>query len=62
MYDNEFFILFCAILRQYEQMGLMANEIKNYTLLYESFAKAAENMITSGTRDSAGVLLERGAT
>lgn len=42
-------------------MGFMANEIKNYSLLFESFQKAAELMITSGTRDSASILLERGA-
>ena len=40
---------------------MMANEIKNYTLVFQSFDKAAELMITNGTRDSAGILLERGA-
>lgn len=39
----------------------MGNEMKNYALLFESFQKAAEYMITGGTRDSAGILLERGA-
>ena len=39
----------------------MANEQKNYKLTYESFEKATELLITTGTRDSAGILLERGA-
>ncbi len=39
----------------------MANEQKNYKLTYEAFEKATELLITTGTRDSAGILLERGA-
>lgn len=39
----------------------MANEIKDYSLLFDSYKTAAENMITSGTRDSAGIILEREA-
>jgi tetratricopeptide (TPR) repeat protein len=47
--------------KQYEQIGLMANENKNYKLVLDSFEKATELLITNGTRDSAGILLERGA-
>jgi hypothetical protein len=39
----------------------MANELKNYKLAFESFEKATELLITNGTRDSAGILLEKGA-
>jgi hypothetical protein len=39
----------------------MANDNKNYNQTYELFEKATELMITNGTRDSAGILLERGA-
>ena len=42
-------------------MAFMANEQKNYKLTYDSFEKATELMISTGTRDSAGILLERGA-
>ena len=50
-----------AAAKQHEQVGFLANEIKNYALLADSFEKSAELMITSGTRDSAGIILERGA-
>lgn len=47
--------------KQYEQAGIIANDIKSYNQTYEMFEKATELMITNGTRDSAGILLERGA-
>ena len=47
--------------RQYEQAALMANDIKDYNQTFQLFEKATELMITDGTRDSAGILLERGA-
>jgi hypothetical protein len=53
--------LFLLFSRQYEQAGFLANDNKNYTLVAESFEKSAELMISSGTRDSAGIMLERGA-
>jgi hypothetical protein len=42
-------------------VAFMANEMKNYVLVYESFSKACELLITHGVKDSAGILLERGA-
>jgi hypothetical protein len=47
--------------RQHEQIAFMANEIKNYQLVEDSIRKASDLMIENGTRDSAGILLERGA-
>ena len=39
----------------------MANEAKNFALTYESIEKAADLMMTDGTRDSAGIILEKAA-
>ncbi len=47
--------------RQYEQVALMANEMKNYALVVESITTAADLMLTDGTRDSAGIILDRAA-
>jgi len=47
--------------RQYEQVSFLANEAKNYQLTYESIEKAADLMMTDGTRDSAGIILEKAA-
>lgn len=47
--------------KQWEQISLLANEDKDYPLLMEAIEKAADLMVTSGTRDSAGIMLERGA-
>ncbi|RNA22637.1 gamma-soluble NSF attachment -like [Brachionus plicatilis] len=56
--NNSFF----SAAKQYEQVGIIANEIKSFSLVYNSFFKSAELMILNGTRDSAGILLERGAS
>jgi len=47
--------------KQFEQVGFLANEMKNYALTYESIVQAADLMLTDGTRDSAGIILERAA-
>ena len=47
--------------KQYEQVAFLANDLKNYSLVCESFDKSAELMIITGTRDGAGIMLERGA-
>jgi hypothetical protein len=47
--------------RQLEQVAFVANELKKYDLTYQSIYKAAELFIEIGTRDTAGILLEKGA-
>lgn len=47
--------------KQYEQIAFLANENKDYQLTYESIEKAADLMLTDGTRDSAGIIIEKTA-
>ncbi len=47
--------------RQYEQAGFIANEAKDYNLVYELIEQSADLMLLTGTRDSAGIILERAA-
>ena len=42
-------------------MAFLANEAKNYKLVLESIVKAADMMLEDGTRDSAGIILEKAA-
>lgn len=47
--------------KQYEQAGFIANEAKDYNLVYELIEQSADLMLLTGTRDSAGIILERAA-
>lgn len=47
--------------KAYEQVAFLANEAKNYKLVLESIVKAADMMLEDGTRDSAGIILEKAA-
>lgn len=47
--------------RQWEQVSFLANEAKNFQLTFEAIEKAADLMMLDGTRDSAGIILEKAA-
>lgn len=47
--------------KQWEQVSFLANEAKNYQLTFEAIEKAADMMMLDGTRDSAGIILEKAA-
>lgn len=47
--------------KQYEQVAFLANEAKDYQTTFECIEKAADLMLLDGTRDSAGIIIEKAA-
>jgi hypothetical protein len=56
-----YLIKILKIERELEQVAFVSNELKKNDITYQSILKASELFIENGTRDTAGILLEKGA-